>query len=171
MGIYEIIRKRWSVRAYLDDPVPDEVLNRLLEAARWAPSARNLQPYRLIVVQDRQRRQELARAANEQLFIAEAPVVIAAVSLDPEHAMSCGVPAYAVDAAIAVDHLILAAAAEGLGTCWIGAFSQDRVRRVLGVPETCKVVILTPLGYPADEVPVDRSRKPMSDLVCYERFG
>ena len=171
MNVYEIIKKRRSVRVYQDRPVPDEVLNRLLEAAQWAPSARNLQPYKFIVIRDAQRRRDLAVAANEQMFLAEAPVVIAAVSLEPDRVMSCGVPTYAVDVTIAADHLMLAAAAEGLGTCWIGAFSQDRVREILGVLEAQKVVILTPLGYPADEAPLDRTRKPIRDLVCYERFG
>lgn len=171
MDIYGLIKTRRSVRAYRDDPVPDAVLSRLLEALRWAPSARNLQAYRLVIVQDRQRRQELAHAANEQMFIAEAPIVMAMVGLEPERMMSCGVPPYAVDAAIAVDHLTLAAAAEGLGTCWIGAFSQDRVRQILRVPPAHKVVILIPLGYPADAEPPDRSRKPVDDLVCTEVFG
>ena len=170
MDIYEIIKKRRSVRAYENRPVTDEILNRLLEAARWAPSARNLQPWKFIVVRDEKRRKDLADAANQQLFLAQAPIIIAAVGLDPGYLMSCQVPAYAVDVAIAVDHLTLAAAAEGLGTCWIGAFSQDRVRSILGVPGSQKVVALVPLGYPADE-PVPRTRKPVQDLVCYDRLG
>jgi len=169
MDIHALIRARRSVRAYQNRPLSDEVLARLLEAARWAPSARNLQPYRFVVVRDEDRRQALARAANEQLFIAGAPVVIAAVSLEPERVMSCEVPTYPVDVAIAVDHLTLAAAAEGLGTCWIGAFQQAAVKEILGVPDTCKVVILLPVGYPADE-PGERIRKPLEELVCREQF-
>jgi nitroreductase len=170
MEIHELIRKRRSVRAYREDPIPDEVLARILESARWAPSARNLQPWKLVIVQDRTRRMELARAANDQLFLAEAPILLAMVGLEPDRMMSCGVPPYAVDGSIAVDHLTLAAAAEGLGTCWIGAFSQERVRKILGVPEAHKVVILTPLGYPADSEPAGRTRKPLRELVCYEKF-
>jgi len=169
MDIYEIIKTRRSVRAYQDRPVSDEVLERLLEAARWGPSARNLQPWKLVVVKDEQRRRGLGQAANEQRFVGEAPVVIAAVSLEPEAVMSCEVPTYPVDVAIAVDHLTLAAAAEGLGTCWIGAFKQGEVCQILGVPETCKVAILLPVGYPADE-PGERTRKPLQELVCYEAF-
>ena len=170
MPIYEAIPTRRSVRAYQDKAVPEDVLSHLLEAARWAPSARNLQPWKLVVVRDPQVRRDLAAAANEQMFLAQAPVIIAAVGLNPGHVMSCDVPSYAVDAAIAVDHITLAAAAEGLGTCWIGAYSQDRVREILGIPDTHKVVVLLPMGYPADE-PLPRTRKPMEELVCYDRFA
>lgn len=169
MTIYDIIRTRRSVRSYQDKPVSDEVLKRVLEAARWAPSAMNNQPWKLVVVRDAGKRRELAVAAHNQMFLAEAPIVLAAVSLDPDRIMSCEVPLYPVDVSIAVDHLILAAAAEGLGTCWIGSFGQDFVREILDVPENYKVVVLTPLGYPADE-PEERTRKPLAELVCYEQF-
>ena len=169
MDIYEVIKTRRSVRAYRNEPVPEEVLNRLLEAAQWAPTARNLQAWKIVVVRDAKLRAELAEAANGQMFLAEAPVVLAIVSQNPEHTMSCRVPAYAVDGAIVMDHLSLAAAAEGLGTCWIGAYSQDRAKAILGVPEAEKIVVLMPMGYPADE-PGDRTRKPLGELVCYDRF-
>lgn len=170
MDVYELIKTRRSVRAYQNRPIPDDLLERLLEAARWAPSARNLQPWKFVVVRDEQRRRELAKAAHEQLFVGEASAVIAAVTLEPESVMSCEVPTYPIDIAIAVDHLTLAAAAEGLGTCWIGAFRQAQVREILGVPETCKVAILMPMGYPADEPPSERSRKSLDELICYEEF-
>jgi nitroreductase len=169
MDVYSAIRERRSVRAYRPDPVPEEVLGRILEAARLAPSAKNLQPWKLVVVRDPERRRRLAEAAMGQDFVAEAPVVIAAVALDPERVMRCGVPSYAVDVAIAVDHLTLAAVQEGLGTCWIGSFSQDEVRRILGIPERYRVVALLPLGYPADE-PLPKYRKELSELVCHETF-
>jgi len=170
MDIYEVIKARRSVRVYEDRPVADELLERLLEAARWAPSASNLQPWKLVVVRDSGRRRDLAVAARQQLFIAQAPVVIAAVALDPARLMPCDIPPYAVDAAIAVDHLTLAAAAEGLGTCWIGAFDQERVKSILGVPEDQRVVALLPLGYPADS-PGEKTRKPLAELVSYEQAG
>ena len=120
-------------------------------------------------MRDPDRRRRLAEAASQQMFIAEAPVAIAAVGLNPKAIMSCDVPAYAVNVAIAVDHLTLAAIEEGLGTCWIGAFSQDRAREVLGIPDKFKIVALTPLGYPADQ-PVPKSRKPLERIVCEEQF-
>lgn len=171
MDIYEVIKARRSVRAYQDRPIPDVVLNRILEAARWAPSARNLQPWKFIVVRDADLRRKLAEAASQQKFIAEAPVVIAAIGMDPDYVMSCQVPAYAVDTSIALDHLSLAAAAEGLGTCWIGAFSQEQVKEILLVPDAQKVVMLMPVGYPSDEAPAQRTRKAMDALTCTNYFA
>lgn len=169
MDVYEAIRTRRSVRAYQDKPVPEDALNRILEAGRLAPSASNRQDWKFIVVKDPETRKAIAQAANNQQFIAQAPVVIVAVSLNPERIMRCEVPAYAVDLAIAVDHMTLAATAEGLGTCWIGAFSQDEMRKVLNIPDKYKVVTLTPLGYPADS-PRPKVRKSLEEIVCYEKF-
>lgn len=170
MDIHEVIRQRRSVRAYTRQPVSDAQLERLLQAVRWAPSARNLQPYRLVVVRDAATRRVLAQAANEQEHVEQAAVVIAAVALDPERVMTCRTPACPVDVAIALTNLTLAATAEGLGTCWIGAFQQDRVRQILGVPDTCQVTLMMTLGHPADQ-PGERTRKPLEELVCWEAFS
>ncbi|HOK29777.1 MAG TPA: nitroreductase family protein [bacterium] len=169
MDVYDAIKTRRSVRAYQDKPVPEDVLKRILEAARLAPSASNRQDWKFIVVRDSGNRRAVAQAANNQMFIAQAPVIIVAVSLNPDRIMSCEVPSYAVDLAIAVDHITLAATAEGLGTCWIGAFSQREMKKVLDIPERYKVVTLTPLGYPADS-PRPKVRKPLEEIVCYEKF-
>lgn len=169
MDVYTAIKTRRSVRDYKSDPVPEESLKRILEAARLAPSAANRQQWKFIVVRDPERRRQLSRAAHNQSFVGEASMVIAAVALDPEHVMSCEVPAYAVDLAIAVDHITLAAVEEGLGTCWIGAFSQEDVKRILNIPPRYKVVALLPLGFPVDE-PRAKSRKELEDIVCYETF-
>lgn len=170
MDIYELIRTRRSVRSFQDKPVPDELLEKLFDAVRWAPSARNMQPYKFVVVRDWQQRRDLSVAASEQFFLAEAPIILAAVTLEPDSVMTCEVPTYPIDVAIAADHLSLAAAAEGLGTCWIGSFFQERVSQILGLPAGCKVAILMPLGYPAD-APVEKNRKSLEELVCYDRFG
>lgn len=169
MDVYDAIKTRRSVRAYQDKPVPEDVLKRILEAVRLAPSASNRQDWKFIVVRDPGNRRAVAQAANNQMFIAQAPVIIVAVSLNPERIMSCEVPSYAVDLAIAVDHITLAATAEGLGTCWIGAFSQREMKKVLDIPERYKVVTLTPLGYPADS-PRPKVRKPLEEIVYYEKF-
>jgi nitroreductase len=108
-------------------------------------------------------------ACASQGFIAQAPVVIAGVGLLPDRVMSCEVPGDPVDVAIALGHLMLAAAAEGLGTCWIGAFNQDQVREVLGVPESAKVIGVMTLGYPADS-PRRKNRKPIDEIVCHDRW-
>ncbi len=169
MEIYDAIKIRRSVRQFRDDPVAEDSLKNILEAARMAPSAENSQDYKFIIVHDASTRKDLAGAA-EQRFIAQAPVVIVGVSLKPDYLMDCGVPAYAVDLAIAFDHITLAAVQEDLGTCWIGAFNQERVKKILKIPEKYKVVALMPLGVPYDE-PGVKSRKKISDLICNEFFS
>ena len=153
ISVMEAIRTRRSVRAYKRDPIPPALLERVTEAMRLAPSACNNQPWRFVLVRDASLREQLAHACANQMFIAPAPVIVAA----------CAWPALAsprmggywnsaeVDVAIALDHLMLAATAEGLGTCWIGAFNETEVKKLLYVPEDVKVVALTPLGYPARE--------------------
>lgn len=170
MELMDAVRQRRSVRAYKDQQVPADKIERVLEAARLAPSASNRQMWKFVVVQDPERRRKLAAAADGQAFVGEAPVVIAAVALRPAGVMSCEVPSYAVDLAIAMEHVALAAANEGLGTCWIGAFSQAETRKVLGIPDQYKVVTVMPLGYPADS-PRPKSRKALRDIVCYETFS
>ncbi len=168
MDVYEAIRARRSVRAYKDKPIPDDVLARVLEAARLAPSACNRQEWRFIVVKDRIKIGELAEAANGQSFVAEAPVYLAFCAT-ASRVMSCGVDAGIVDTSIPLAYVTLAAVAEGLGTCWLGAFDQGKTRKILGVPEDALVVGVTPLGYPA-EVPAARSRKKLEDIVSFESW-
>jgi nitroreductase len=122
-----------------------------------------------VVVRDRELRARLATAARDQQFVAEAPVVIAACAVDHDHVMTCGHPSWVVDVAIAIDHMTLAAWELGLGTCWIGAFDQQKVRDALGIPKTVEVIELLPLGYPTD-VPGPKPRKEMPDVVCYDTW-
>lgn len=170
MNIYEVIEKRRSVRAYRDDPVSEESLKKILEAGRLAPSAHNAQEYKFVVVKDKKKRKALAEAASGQRFIVQAPVIIVAVALNPEHLLSSSVPAYALDLAIAFDHMSLAAVEEGLGTCWIGAFNQKEVKKVLNIPDQYKVAVLLPIGVP-DDLPAPKSRKSMEELICHETFS
>lgn len=170
MDIYKAIEKRRSVRAYTDDPVSEEKLKKILEAGRMAPSTHNTQEYKFVVVKDAKKRKELAKVANSQKFIAQAPVIIAAVALNPERLLSSEIPAYALDLAITFDHMTLAAVEEGLGTCWIGAFFQEKVKKVLNIPDRYKVVALLPIGIPDDKLGV-KSRKKIEELVCYEEFS
>ena len=169
MDIKEAIQKRYSCRSYKDTPVPEEKLKNILEAARLAPSAHNRQPYKFIVVKDKEKREKLAEAAG-QSFIAEAPIIVAGVSLEPERIMSCEVPTYAVDLGIAIEHIALQACAEGLGTCWIGAFSQQEAKKILEIPQKYKIVALMPIGYPADSAG-PKDRKDLDELVSYEKFN
>jgi nitroreductase len=167
MDIAKAIRDRRSVRSYEKKDIPQDVLEKVLQAARLAPSANNRQPWRFVIVRDHARRQALAKAAKEQQFVAEAPVVIAAVALEPDRIMTCGVPAWAVDLAIAVDHITLAAVEHGLGSCWIGAFYQEDVKKILSIPAEYKVVALLPLGYPQDKARF-KNRKSLDEIVCYD---
>lgn len=168
MEVFEAIKNRYSCRSYKAESVPEEKLKKVLEAARLSPSAHNSQERKFIVVKDSEKRKEVSEAAG-QGFIAQAPVVIAAVGLDPEHIMSSGNPAYAIDLAIAVDHMTLAAIEEGLGTCWIGAFNQEEVKKVLGIPKEYKVVVLLPLGFPADK-PSPKTRKNLEEIISTDSF-
>lgn len=176
MDVIESIRIRRSVRRYLAQPIEEDVLNRLLDALRFAPSACNYQPWRFIVVRDRQMREAIARASCEQMFMAQAPIIV----------VGCGFPEKAyktmggygnsvdIDLAIAIDHLTLAAAECGLGTCWIGAFDERAVKNLLAIPGDVKVVAMTPLGYPAESGllrPVeDKDRKPREEIIAFEEF-
>jgi len=169
MDLYEAIKSRCSVRSYLNKPVEQEKLDRILDAARLAPSGSNRQPWKFVVVRDAEMRKKLVPACSNQEFVGQAPVVIAGVGLMPDRIMSCGVPGDPVDVAIALEHVALAATAEGLGTCWIGSFHQDQIRALLGVPVNAKVIEVMALGYPADH-PRPKTRKPMKELVCYDQW-
>jgi nitroreductase len=170
MNVKDAIQNRYSVRAYQDRPVEREKLLAVLEAGRLAPSGGNRQPWRFVVVQDAALRQKLIDACRQQEFIGQAPVVIVAVGLTPERIMTCGVPGDAVDVSIALEHIALAAVEQGLGTCWIGAFEQDKIRQVLSIPATVKVIEVMPLGYPADP-PRPKTRKPMDEIVCWDKWA
>jgi nitroreductase len=112
----------------------------------------------------------LRRAVKSQTFVGEAPVVLACCAKDNRHVMTCGQASYPIDAAIAIDHITLCAAAEGLGTCWIGAFYEDEVKQILGIPPAIRVVALLPLGYPRDPQPVRKLRLSLERIVSYESW-
>ena len=171
MDIYEAIRMRTSVRGYRPDEVEDDKLQRILEAARLAPSGKNGQPWRFIVVKDKETRSRLVPACKNQKFLEEAPIIIAACGFEEEAYKKMGGywNSLPVDIGIALEHLMLAAEAEGLGTCWIGAFIEEEVREILGVPEEAKIVALTPVGYPSKEKTI-RPRKPMEEIVMNGRW-
>lgn len=170
MDVFEAISQRRSVRSYQDREVEEDKLQQVLEAGRLAPSARNLQEWKFVVVRDPQLREKLVEAANGQQFVGQAPVVIVACAPQHDHVMSCGHPSHLIDVAIAMDHMTLAACELGLGTCWIGAFNQDKVRRVLGIPDAVEVVQLLPLGYPT-AWPDAKPRKSLDEIVCYGRWA
>ncbi len=170
MDVFEAIRRRKSVRAFLDRDVPDEMVLALLDAARLAPSASNRQEWRFVVVRDATLRKQLADAAGGQKSVGEAPVVLVCCAETNGHVMACGQLCYPIDVAIAIDHITLCATAEGLGTCWIGAFDESQVKESLGIPAEIRVVELLPLGWPRDASPVEKKRLALDDIVKYERW-
>ncbi len=169
MEVMDAIGNRRSIRGYEDTPVPEDKLDRVLEAARLSPSARNSQDREFVVVRDAAQRQKLAGAASHQAFVTQAPVLIAAIATNPEYRMPNGVQAYPLDVGIALDHITLAAVEEGLGTCWIGGFSQEVARDVLNVPDSHVVAAILTLGFPS-WVPGATPRRPGDEVFHYERF-
>jgi nitroreductase len=170
MEFQELIKKRYSVRAYKPDAVEEEKLARVLESARWAPTACNLQPFRVIVIRTGGREEELGRVYKREWFT-QAPLVLAVCALPKEGWVRKydGWNAAEVDATIAMTHIVLAAANEGLGTCWIAAFDPKAAREVLGLPAGVVPSAFTPLGYPADSIP-PKKRKPVDEIVRRERW-
>ena len=171
MSILKIIKERRSVRKYKPDPIPEEVLQRVLDAARFSPSGKNLQPWKFILVKDETLKQRLVEAAVGQSFIAEAPLVVVACAFPDNCYSRMGnyMKSWPVDVAIAVEHLMLQAQEEGLGTCWIGAFEEKEIKSILDVPDGVRVLALTPLGYP-DENPGSRGRKSLEEIVSFNFF-
>jgi nitroreductase len=171
MSFLDLAQRRYSVRAYRPDPVPDELLADILEAGRVAPTASNRQPIRLIVLRTAGRAAELRRIYNQDWF-AEAPLVLGVCAVPGEawrRARSDGKSYVDVDAAIVMDHLILAATDLGLGTCWIAAFDPVAAREVLGLPAEVEPLLFTPLGFPAD-APGLKARRELDELVRYDRW-
>jgi nitroreductase len=172
MNVFEAIEKRRSIRSYESTPVPEEKLEKILEAARLAPSASNVQPRHFIVVTDKERRDALA-AGMFARFLKQAPVVIVACGDEKKSPKW-----YPIDVAIAVENMVLAATEEGLGTCWIGSFNENKVRDALRIPENLRVVVLLAVGYPSGKEGLGskvlrfvRKRKSLDEIVSIEEYG
>lgn len=171
MKVLDVIQKRQSVRKYKEDPIPEKALMRVLEAARLAPSGKNFQPWKFIIVKDKALKEELAQASAGQFFMAEAPIIIVGCGFPDNCYAHMGryMKSWSVDVTIALEHLILQAQEEGLGTCWIGSFEEEEVKAILNIPKNVKVLALTPLGYP-DEIPRFRGRKSLDEIISYDRY-
>jgi len=173
LDIFDAVRQRKSVRSYASTPVPEEVLVKVLEAARFAPSAVNVQPWHFIVVRDEEKRAKIAKGCKYGKFLAESPVVI----------VGCGNKKasptwYVVDTSIAIEHLILAATALELGTCWIGSFNNEDIHEIVTLPEEYEVIALIALGYPREKMNtlakvlhVIRPRKKLEEIASRETYG
>ena len=172
MDVFKAIQKRRSIRAYEPTKVPKKTLNRILEAAQLAPSAGNVQPWHFIVVTDSQKRKRLAEGGRYAKFLAESPVVIVGCG---DHVAS---PKwYMVDVTIALEHMVLTAASEGLGTCWVGSFTENEVKELLKIPKNFRIVALLALGYPRKKLDIQLKnesaigrRKELEQIVSFEEF-
>ncbi|MEM2879689.1 MAG: nitroreductase family protein [Candidatus Bathyarchaeia archaeon] len=173
MDVFEAIRGRRSIRAFRETDVPKETVEKLIEAASWAPSAGNIQPWEFIVVRNPETKRRLAEAALGQSFIEEAPVVIVVCADEERSARGYGTRGktlYCIqDTAAAIQNIHLAAYALGLGTCWVGAFREEEARKILEIPDGVRPVAIIPVGYPA-ESPSPRSRRPLKQIIHYEKF-
>ena len=169
MDLFDAISTRYSARAYKPDEVESDKLQACLDAARLAPTAVNRQPFQFLVIHTAGREDELRRIYHREWF-SQAPLVVAVIAL-PEEAWSRrdGRNYACVDATIAMDHFILAATAQGLGTCWVAAFDPQAAHEVLGLPDAAEPVAFTPLGYAADEGR-SKKRKLLSEMVRYESW-
>ena len=169
MEYMELLKKRRSIRRYKSDPVPDEDVQTILEAARLAPSWGNRQCWQYVVVTDESIKEKLA--GEERKWISEAPIVIVACADTRESGHKPGMDYYMLDIGISFEHLILAATDLGLGTCWVGAFDEEAAKEALGVPGEIRVVAYTPLGYPNEKRGQVFNRKPLRDICFYDKYG
>ena len=174
MDVFEAIKTRRSIRSFTEEEeVSEEEIKKILDAARWAPSAGNIQPWIFIVVRDPKRKRRLSEAALNQLFIEEAPVVIV-VCADQERSGRVygkrGIDLYCIqDTAAAIQNLLLAAHALGLGACWVGAFNEAAVGHALNIPAGVRPVSIIPIGRPAVK-PRAVFKRSLNEIVRYESF-
>jgi nitroreductase len=173
MELSEAIKGRRSIRAFKKQNVPEEIVEKLINAASWAPSAGNIQPWEFVIVRKPAVKKKLAQAALNQTFIEEAPVVIVVCADEKRSAMGYGVRGktlYCIqDTAAATQNILLTAYSLGLGACWIGTFNEDKAKKAVNAPEEIRPVAIIPVGY-ANEAPSQRDRRPLSQIMHQESF-
>lgn len=173
MEVLEAIKSRRSVRSFKPDPIPEEDLQTILEAGRWAPSAGNCQPFEFVVVKDPEVKRKLVRAALGQSFVGEAPVVLvvcANVARTSRYYGRRGEELYCIqDTAAAVQNMLLAAHSLGYGTCWVGAFNEAEAAKAIKAPRGIRPLAIIPVGKPAEE-PRAPARLPLRELVHEDTF-
>lgn len=174
MNIFEVIKNRRSIRAFQEKDIPKEFIEKVLEAARWAPSAGNIQPWEFIIVKDKKIKMKLAEAAYGQYFIAEAPIVIVVCTNIRKSSSRYGIRGetlYSIqDAAAATQNILLSVHALGLGACWIGAFSEEEVSSFLNIPKHVRPVAIIPIGYPKEK-PSPLYKREISEITYFEKYG
>lgn len=161
MSLVDVIFRRRSIRHYKNEPIPDDVLRNILKAGRLAPSANNAQPWHFIVVTDPKIKKELASGAWNRFIKDSAVTIVGCGYIDARW--------HTVDVAIALENMVIAAEAQGVGSCWIGDFKEREVKELLGIPDNLKVVALVSFGYPAEK-PSPHGKKSLKEIVHYNRF-
>jgi nitroreductase len=173
IDVSEAITGRRSIRAFKRENVSEEIIEKLIDAAQWAPSAGNIQPWEFVIVREVRIKRKLAETALDQTFIEDVPVVIvvcASEILSSQRYGDRGKELFCLqDTAAAIQNILLLAYSFGLGTCWVGAFNEEEVRETLKVPNGTKPVAIVPVGYPA-EMPQPRRRKPIKEIVHHDTF-
>jgi nitroreductase len=169
MELIEAIKNRRSIRTFKEDSVEREKLLEVLDAGRIAPSARNEQEWKFIVVRNSEKRERVSHACKDYEWVKDAPVILVGCSTKTDYVMSCGQYAYPIDLSIAFTHMMLRATDLGLGTCWLGAFNEKKIKQILDIPDPFRVVAVMPLGYPRFQ-PQPKSRKSLNEIVSYDRF-
>ena len=171
MDFYEVVKKRRSYRFYKLDMPPKEKIEKILEAARLAPTWANMQGVEYIIVQNPETVKRIWRAIGQKQKFQDAPMyIIGIIKESGSGKNSNGEKYYGVDFGICFEHLILAATAEGLATCWVGWFNESKIKKILEIPDDYKVMGLTPLGYPTKPKGEIHDRKPLEQIVHYEKF-
>lgn len=163
-SVFECVRARVEVREFKPDPIPEPIIQRILEAGRWSPSQRNRQPWHFIVIQQRDTLKQLGALAASGPYLADAPLAIAVVTE--------GARAPLIDGTRAISSMQLVAWEEGLGSCWVGSIDRAGVKQLLNLPDTCELITVLPFGYPTDAAKALRKRrKPLEQIAHRERFG
>ncbi|MFX0059883.1 MAG: nitroreductase family protein [Candidatus Hodarchaeota archaeon] len=170
MDFYDVVRKRRSYRFFKPNMPEDEKVNRILEAARLAPTWANMQGMHYIVVKDKEIVKEVWEAIDQKQKFADSPIFIVGVIAESGSGANRGEKYYPVDFGICFEHLILAATEEGLGTCWIGLFNENKIKEILTIPKKYRVLGITPLGYPLKQKGEVKDRKPLEEFVHFNKF-
>lgn len=170
MDVFEAVRTRRSIRKYQAKPVEKEKLEKILEAARLSPSAKNSQPWHFIAVTDETYRKKLLPAYTRDWFVNAPVIIVACATPSKGWSRPDGEDYWKVDVAIAVQTMVLVAQELGLGTCWVAAFKEERVKEALGIPEEVRVISMTPLGYPAEKKGPVTERKQKEEIVHLDRW-
>ena len=169
MSVADVIKNRYSCRSYANKAIEKEKLDMIMDAARLAPSAKNFQEWRFVLVADENAKQDLAAAACEQMFLAEASVIIVACSVN-DYVMQGGQRIGPIDISIALEHIALQATELGLATCWIGSYDDAKVHQLLGIPKDAEIIELMSLGYPADEIR-EKKRMKNKEIFCFDKWA